>query len=511
MRLFPLRKNTLALLAACLSSLMFGLEISSVPAILPTLEHLLHGDFNDMQWVMNAYTIACTTVLMATGTLADRYGRKRVFVVSIALFGITSLLCGLASNMAVLIAGRFLQGASGGAMLICQVAVLSHQFQQGHERVKAFAAWGIIFGIGLGFGPIIGSATVAMIGWQWVFLVHAPLALATIALAVSGVSESRDPHAQKLDVRGIVTLSLAVFGVAFYITQGADLGFASLPALGIVAASTLCLIAFVIAENVSAHPMFDFSVFRIRKFSGALIGSAAMNFSFWPFMIYLPVYFHHALGYDDLHAGFALLAYTLPTLVVPPIAERLAHRYQPGFVIPGGLFTIGLGFFLMRAGSAAEHASWITMLPGCMVAGAGLGLTNTTVTNTTTGAVSTARAGMASGIDMSARMIALAINIALMGFVLVAGVAAFLSHALPGTQDVTQIHAMSAAIAAGRTVALDPKISHDALVHGFGWVMLYGGVGVWLLALASFLTFGPMTTRPQRQEVPATTCAQCTD
>ena len=167
-----------------------------------------------------------------------------------------------------------------------------------------------------------------------------------------------------------------------------------------------------------------------------------MNFSFWPFMIYLPVYFHNALGYDDLHAGLALLAYTLPTLVVPPVAERLAHRYQPGFVIPGGLFTIGLGFMLMRIGSGAEHASWMTMLPGCVIAGVGLGLTNTTVTNTTTGAVSTARAGMASGIDMSARMISLAINIALMGFVLVAGVGASLSHAWPGAQDAAQIHAM---------------------------------------------------------------------
>lgn len=507
------RKNTLALLAACLSSLMFGLEISSVPAILPTLEQLLHGDFKDLQWVMNAYTIACTTVLMATGTLADRFGRKRVFIVSIALFGVTSLLCGLATNMAVLIAGRFLQGASGGAMLICQVAVLSHQFQQGHERVKAFAAWGIIFGIGLGFGPIIGSATVALTGWQWVFLVHAPLALATIALAVSGVGESRDPHEQRLDVWGVLSLSLAVFGVALYITQGPDLGFASVPALGILAASALCLIAFFVAEHLSAHPMFDFSVFRIRKFSGALIGSAAMNFSFWPFMIYLPVYFHNALGYDDLHAGLALLAYTLPTLVVPPVAERLAHRYQPGFVIPAGLFTIGLGFMLMRIGSSAEPASWMTMLPGCIVAGVGLGLTNTTVTNTTTGAVSAARAGMASGIDMSARMISLAINIALMGFVLVAGVEAYLARALSGAQGTAQLHASSAAIAAGHAVALDSKLAHDALVHGFGWMMLYGGVGVWLLAAASFVTFGAMTRLKdsQREEVPATTCAQCTD
>ena len=388
-------KNTLALLAACLSSLMFGLEISSIPAILPTLERLLHGGFNDMQWVMNAYTIACTTVLVATGTLADRFGRKRVFVVSITLFGVMSLLCGFASNMAVLIAGRFLQGASGGAMLICQVAVLSHQFRQGRERVNAFAAWGIIFGIGLGFGPIIGSATIALAGWQWVFLVHVPLALGTIELALAGVSESRDPHAQRLDTWGILTLSLAVFGIAFTITQGPDMGFTSLPALGIVAASAACLVAFFAAEHLNAHPMFDFSVFRIRNFSGALIGSAAMNFSFWPCMIYLPVYFHNALGYDDL---------------------------------------------------------------------------------------------------MSPRMIALAINIALMGFILVAGVDAYLSRAVSGVQGTAQVHAFGEAIAAGHAVAIDPAIAHDALVHGFGWVMLYGGVGVWMLAAASSIVFGAART-----------------
>src|ERR1700753_833459 len=139
------RKNTIALAAVCLASLMFGLEISSVPVILPTLEKVLHGDFKGMQWIMNAYTIACTTVLMATGTLADRFGRRRIFVVGIAAFGVTSLLCGFAQSVPLLIAGRFLQGMGGGTMLICQVAVLSHQFREGEERVKAFGAWGIIF------------------------------------------------------------------------------------------------------------------------------------------------------------------------------------------------------------------------------------------------------------------------------------------------------------------------------------------------------------------------------
>lgn len=135
-------RNTVALLAVCLAALMFGLEISSVPVILPTLEVSLQGDFSGIQWIMNAYTIACTAVLMATGTLADRYGRKRVFLYTIALFGVASLLCGLAWNTPILIASRFLQGASGGAMLICLVAVLSHQFPEGAERGKAFGIWG---------------------------------------------------------------------------------------------------------------------------------------------------------------------------------------------------------------------------------------------------------------------------------------------------------------------------------------------------------------------------------
>jgi MFS family permease len=139
MSLDPTARNRLALAATCLAALMFGLEISSVPVILPTLEKMLGADFQDMQWIMNAYTIACTTVLMATGTLADRFGRKRVFAASIAAFAVTSLLCGLASNASLLIIGRFLQGMAGGAIFICSIAVLSHQFRDGAERGRAFA------------------------------------------------------------------------------------------------------------------------------------------------------------------------------------------------------------------------------------------------------------------------------------------------------------------------------------------------------------------------------------
>lgn len=488
-------RSAITLAAVCLSALMFALEISSVPAILPTLEQVLHADFRQLQWIMNAYTIGVTMVLMATGALADRFGRKRVFIASIAAFGLASLACGVTTSVAVLIGARFLQGLSGGAMLVCQIAILSHQFRTAHERGMAFGWWGIVSGIGLGFGPIIGGAIVTVWSWEWVFLVHVTLSIVALLLALGGVRESRDPEATRLDLIGIATLSAAVFCLAFFITQGPELGFASPKALSILGVSVAGFIAFAVAEKLTARPMFDFSVFRIRPFSGAIIGSAAMNVSFWPFMIYLPIWFQAGLGYDSVAAGLGLLAYTLPALVVPPLAERLSLRYQPRLVIPAGLFIIGLGFILMKLGSGAEAANWLTMLPGCILAGVGLGLTNTPVTNTTTGAVPAARSGMASGIDMSARMISLAINIPIMGFILVEGVLSSLEANLPPGTDASTLRSLAEKIAAGTAGSSGQGVSdaivHHALADGFGWVMLYGGISVWLLAAVSFMVFGP--------------------
>lgn len=496
-------KNMLALMAVCLAALMSGLEISSVPVILPVLEKEMHASFRELQWIMNAYTLACTTVLMATGTLADTYGRKRVFIISIIAFGLTSLMCGLAESALWLIVGRFLQGLSGGAMLTCLIAILSFQFPQGKPRSRAFAAWGITFGFGLGFGPIIGGMLVAWFSWQWVFLVHGFIALLTLILALKNVVESRDTEAKKLDLSGLVTLSATVMGATYLITQGDSLGWNSSTARLILLATALSGIMFVWIEKRHPHPMFDFAVFRIRPFSGALMGSIGMNFSFWPLMIYLPVYYQSGLGYSSLATGLALLAYTLPTLLMPPLGEKLVVRFGAARVIPLGLFTIGAGFILMKF-AAAHHLS---LLPGALLAGAALGLTNTPVTNTTTGSVPGNRAGMASGIDISARLITLSINIALMGSLLVAGVTASLREVMPGAVELS---AVAERIAGGGDVSLTRHIAAQALVDGFSGVLLYGALGVWVLALASYLLFnvrlknkiqtaGVCPSRPERE------------
>lgn len=496
----PSAGNTAALIGVCLASLMFGLEISSVPVILPTLETALPANFKDLQWIMNAYTIACTTVLMATGTFADRYGRKRVFITSTIAFGITSLMCGLAQSASVLIVARFLQGLAGGAMFTCSIAIISHQYQDENERGRAFTSWGIISGVGLGFGPIIGSTINSVTNWHWVFLIHVPLTVLALIPAFMGIRESRDPHAKRLDGWGIVTLTVAVFALTYVITQGADLGRAN--AIGLATIAVASFAAFVFAERNTAQPMFDFSVFRIRKFSGAIIGCIGMNFCYWPFMIYLPIYFEGGLGLDGKTASLLLLAYTVPFLVMPPLADYLLRRHGARIVIPLGMAIMGAGFLAMRLGSGIEQASWLTVLPGALLAGIGLGLTNTSVTNTTTGSVPSNRAGMASGIDISARLISLAINIAVMGLILLETIQWSLPDTLSAALDSEQLRGLASTIATGNLVSLQqtyPVLSahdpsgtavHAALVKGFGWVMLYGGIGAWILATISFLIFG---------------------
>lgn len=497
-----LSRNGLALTAICLSALMLGLEITSVPTILPLLEGALPADFRQLQWIMNAYTLAMSAVLMAMGTLSDRFGRKRIFILGTLVFGAVSLACGLATTAPVLISARLLQGLAAAAMLACQIALLSQQFPTGVERGRAFGWWGIVFGAGLGFGPIVGAALATLASWNWVFLIHVGLAAVTVACALRGLEESANPAAQPLDLAGMFTLSLAVFGCVYLITQGSAT--AAVGWLG-WSLSLGCLLLFVVIERRQAQPLFDFAVLRVRRFSGALLGASGMNFSFWPFVVYLPLYLQAVLGLEALATGGMVLAYTLPTILVPPLAERLLLRHGPGLVIPLGLGLIGLGFALLSLAVTLGAGQVLALVPGCLLAGIGVGLTNTPVTNTATAALPVERSGMASGLDMSTRIIALALNIALMGAILLGGVASHLATAAPALPRV-EFDALAAAIAAGNLGLAEVQgialpLARAALGQGIGWVTGYAALCAWGFALLSFWLLRP--ARSGRGECPA--------
>ncbi|EOG1932767.1 MFS transporter [Providencia stuartii] len=470
-------RNKIALSSVCLSAIMLGLEITSIPSILPTLEKILFAEFNQLQWIMNAYTLAMCSFLIAMGALADRFGRKFIFILGIFVFGVSSLICGVATNASLLIAARFLQGVSAAAMLSCQVAVLSHQFRSGPERGKAFGWWGVMFGLGLGFGPIIGGAILAVSSWHWVFLIHVIIAIVTLITARIGVIESKDPHVSKIDLGGMITLPIAVFGLVYLITQGQGLSLTSPIGGGILTLSIISLILFVIIELKSERPIFDFSAFRIRNFSIALLGASGMNFSFWPFIIYFPIYLQSVLGYGGIVSGLIILAYTLPTILVPPYAERILLKRGPTFIIPMGLLSIAIGFSLLHFAIVLGNTNWLTLLPGCVIAGIGLGLTNTPVTNTSTGSLPPERAGMASGMEFSTRMISLSINIAVMGLVLVSGVMASLKGIVPSNMLTDIANNISAGNFSKEFIyGLSTDTAYDAFVSGISWVTLYGAL-----------------------------------
>lgn len=499
-----LSRQGLALVAICLSALMLGLEITSIPAILPLLEGALPADFRQLQWIMNAYTLAMCAVLMAMGALGDRFGRKRAFIGGTLVFGLASLACGLSPTAAVLIGARFLQGLAAAAMLACQIALLSQHFPEGLTRGRAFGWWGIVFGAGLGLGPLFGGAIAMLASWSWVFLIHVGLAMVTLACAHRGLTESTQPAATRIDLAGMSTLSLAIFGFVYLITEG-QVGTAATPLSWLVLALSLgCLLLFVGIERRQAQPLFDFAVLRVRRLCGALLGASGMNFSFWPFVVYLPLYLQTAVGLDVLATGALVLAYTLPTILVPPLAERLLLRRGPGVVIPLGLGLIGLGFALLSLAVTLMPGSVLALLPGCLLAGSGVGLTNTPVTNTATAALPVERAGMASGLDMSVRIISLALNIALMGAILLGGVAAYLATAAP-TLDGAWREPVAAAIAAGnlglaQAQGVAAPLARAALSQGIGWVTAYAAVCACGFALLSFRLLHPV--RPMHQGRP---------
>lgn len=418
---------------------MVPLDITVVAVALPDIGRSLHASFADTQWVVNAYTLTFGAFLLAGGSLADLLGRRRIFVVGLCLFTLSSLLCGFAINPLMLNLSRGIQGIGAAFLFSAALALLAHEFQ-GRTRATVFSLWAAVLGMGIALGPLIGGGVTGWLGWKWAFLINVPIGAMTIALTLLfKIQESRDPTARGVDWIGLVTFASGFFMVILALVSGNDRGWGSPLILGLLVGGTILFAGFGVAERLQSHPMFDLALFRKSTFSGASLIAIAVAASFFSLFIYLPLYFQSVLGYSPLQAGLCLLPLTMPLLIVPPISAKLSTVLAARTVLSAGMGLVCFGLLLSMAGINSSP-NWTLLFAGFIVAGSGAGLVNGELANVAISVVPPERSGMASGITTTCRQVGFGVGIAGLGAIFTWKTEAKLLELIAGTAAASSGH-----------------------------------------------------------------------
>ena len=399
------------LVAVCIATFMLLLDVTIVNVALPYIERDLHSSFADLQWVIDAYALTLAAFLLTAGSLADRMGRRRVFVIGLAVFTVASVLCGLATTPLMLTLSRALQGVGGAFMFATSLALLASAYQ-GRDRGTALGVWGATTGAAVAVGPLVGGVLVQAIGWEAIFFVNLPIGIGALALTLARVEESRDPSQGRLDWPGTITFSLALFGLVFGLIRGNPEHWNG-AVIACLAGAAVLLIAFVVVELRSAHPMLDLRLFRNPTFDGASIAAFVLSASMFAMFLYLTLYIQNVLGYTALESGLRFLPVTVLSFAVAPVSGKLAERLGVRWFLSGGLALVGLGLVLMHGIQPGDD--WTALLGGFLVCGAGIGLVNPALATAAIGVVEPRRAGMASGINSTFRQVGIATGIAAWG------------------------------------------------------------------------------------------------
>ena len=400
------------LVAVCTATFMLLLDITIVNVALPSIERDLHASFSDLQWVVDAYALSLAALLLTAGSLADRMGRRLVFVIGLVIFTAASVLCGLAGTPLVLNLSRALQGIGGAFMFATSLALIASSYQ-GRDRGTAFGLWGATTGAAVAIGPLVGGVLTEWIGWQAIFFVNLPIGIFAIALTLARVHESKDPSMGRIDLPGTVLFSGALFLGIFGLIRGNTEGWSSGLIVAALGGAVLLLIAFVLVESRRQSPMLDLTLFRRAPFVGASVAAFVLSASMFSMFLYLTLYIQNILGYSALQSGVRFMPVTLLSFAVAPISGKFAERYGVRWFIAGGLALVGGGLLLMGGLQAGDD--WTALLAGFMVAGGGIGLVNPALANAAVGVVEPRRAGMASGINSTFRQVGIATGIAAWG------------------------------------------------------------------------------------------------
>jgi EmrB/QacA subfamily drug resistance transporter len=437
------RTQRITLAATGLGLFMIFLDALIVNVALPSIQHDFHVGEAGLQWVVTAYSLGMAVAIMSAGTLADMFGRRRLYLIGIALFTASSVACGLAGSLGILNAARAIQGVAAATVNVTSLALVSAAFPDPKLKAWAIGIWTAIASTALAIGPTLGGFLVERTGWRFIFLVNVPVGLAVLVLTWRFVEESRDVKPRTFDVPGQLLFIAAVGAFAYAVIEGPKAGWGSREILALFIVSATALGGFIMAERRSADPMMDLTLFRDRTYSLAIVTIFAVLFAVYGMLLVITQYLQNVRGFTPAQAGLLLFPYSLTATIVSLRVGKLVPIVGSRRLILLGLMCqmAGFGVMILGLGSAT-----VIVVVGLVVASLGCSLCLTPITSLAMTAVPPERAGMASGIMSAQRALGSTVGFAVLGSVLAAALtvtlSAHLAEALPDPAERKEVAAV---------------------------------------------------------------------
>lgn len=408
--------HTFGLAAICFGFFMVILDTSVVNVALPALQYDLHGSLEELQWVINGYTLIFASLLLSAGTLGDRLGQKRTFLMGYVLFTGASLLCSLAPSLPLLIAARVFQGVGPALLVPSSLSLITHGIQNPGKRARAVGIWVGSSGIGLAGGPIVGGLLVAMLGWRSIFLLNVPFGLLALALTRRFVSETPQRTTQKRDLWGQGCVIVALATLTYALIEGRSQGWTSPQIVGLL---LLCIGAcgsFVFIEARHRAPLLPLHFFSSRDVCVPLLTGCILNFGLYGVLFVLSLFFQDISHYPAVLAGVTLLPITVATGSTALISGRVTARLGPRRPMMGGLAVSCLGTLLLLLGETSN--AFLFLMIGELLIGLGCGMTVPAMTTALLNAVPKSQVGVASALLNASRQLGGVLGVAILGSML---------------------------------------------------------------------------------------------
>jgi EmrB/QacA subfamily drug resistance transporter len=386
------------LATTALGSGMAFLDGTVVNVALPSIGADLDAEVSGLQWIINGYMLMLASLILLSGSLGDRLGRRRMFVAGISWFAVASAICTIAPNLEVLVAGRVLQGIGGALLTPGSLAILQTSFRP-EDRGRVVGVWSGLTSVAAAVGPFLGGWIIAASSWRYIFLINVPIAIVTIAIAMKHVPDTRDDTATgRLDVSGAVLATLGLAGLTYGLIEAGTHGLGSARVLVALAVGLACLAGFVLVEYNSSHPMLPPDIFANARFTGANLVTVVVYSALGTSTFLIVLYFQEVLGYSALESGAALLPLTVLMLGLSGRSGQLADRIGARTPMTIGPLLMAAGFLLMLR--VSPDTSYLeTVLPAMIVLGLGLVATVAPLTATVLSSVEDRHAGIASGVN----------------------------------------------------------------------------------------------------------------